>query len=133
MDLTGISPNRANGVFTLDKTEILERLDGDWQLLAELCDMALAEVPRMLNPLSAAIAQRDPQAVNRAAHRLKGALSLFGRGPHIEGAEALEEMGRSQALGHAQKVFDDLVNDLDELTAAVDALGKEAHARAGCR
>jgi HPt (histidine-containing phosphotransfer) domain-containing protein len=132
MDLTDIGPNSTEGAFTLDKAEILERLDGDWQLLAELCDMALAEVPRMLNPLSVAIAQRDAQGIHRAAHRLKGALVLFGRGPHIEEAETLEQMGRNQDLEQAAEVFSDLLNDLDELTAAVEVLGKEAHARAGC-
>jgi HPt (histidine-containing phosphotransfer) domain-containing protein len=115
----------------LNKAEILARLDGDWQLLAELCDLALAETPGMIEALSAAIERQDADAVHRAAHRLKGALSVLGDGPHIAAAVALEEMGRNRELARADDTFDRLKRLLGEFGVAVAALGKEAYARAG--
>jgi hypothetical protein len=118
---------------TLDEVQILHRLDGDWQLLADLCDLSLAELPRMLEPLVSAVRLEEANVMNRAAHRLKGALSIFGPGPHIDTLEALEAMGRNHDIVQTPEVLSRFERLLDEFSAAVAALGKEAHARASRR
>jgi hypothetical protein len=126
-DKGSICPDAA---FRLDETEILARLDGDCQLLADLCDMSLVELPRMLKPLAEAVRTGDAYAVHRAAHCLKGSLSVFGPGPHIEASQALEEMALNRDLSRSTEVLSRLESHLDEFTVAVAALGKENHARA---
>jgi protein-histidine pros-kinase len=117
----------------LNEEEILARLDGDCQLLADLCDLSLTELPRMLNSLTEAVRNEDANAVHRAAHRLKGSLSVFGAGPHIEASQALEEMALNHDLSRTPEVLSRLERHLDEFSAAVAALGKETHARADRR
>jgi len=117
----------------LDANEILARLDGDCQLLADLCDLSLTEMPRMSQTLAEAVRSQDPDAVHRAAHRLKGALSVFGEGPHIQDCLTLEEMGRKHDLSGVPELMSGLEGHLDQFRAAVAALGKESHARADCR
>jgi HPt (histidine-containing phosphotransfer) domain-containing protein len=114
----------------LDAEQIAGRMDGDWQLLAELCEMAQAELPRMIESLDVAVRKEDADAVHRAAHRLIGSLSIFGPGPHIDALEAVQEKARNQSMAPAAEVFSRLKVHLDEFSAAVAALGKEAYARA---
>jgi hypothetical protein len=71
--------------------------------------------------------------VHRAAHRLKGSLSLFGEGPHIHDCITLEEMALRRDLSGTAEVMIGLAMHLDQLRAAVAALGKESHARADRR
>ena len=57
------SSTREDAAVRLDEAEILARLDGDCQLLAELCDMLLVELPRMMNTLIEAIRIEDANIV----------------------------------------------------------------------
>jgi HPt (histidine-containing phosphotransfer) domain-containing protein len=127
--MTGTESIRDTQALHLNEVEILARLDGDCQLLADLCDLSLTELPRMRQTLAEAIKLRDANAVHRAAHRLKGALSVFGGGPHTRDCITLEEMALKQGLSSMQEVFCGLERHLDQFSAAVEALGKESHAR----
>lgn len=125
--------NREDAAFQPDEAEILSRLDGDRQLLADLCEMSLVELPRMAQSLKDAVEQADANAVHRAAHRLKGSLSVFGAGPHIEDCEAMEEAALKKDLSRATEIHGLLGKHLEQFRAAIAALGKETHARADCR
>jgi HPt (histidine-containing phosphotransfer) domain-containing protein len=127
------SSTREDAAVRLDEAGILARLDGDCQLLAELCDMLLAELPRMMNTLIEAVRIEDANAVHRAAHRLKGSLSIFGEGVHIEDCVSLEEMGIRRDLARVPEVLSSLQEHLDKFKVAVALLGKENHARADRR
>jgi HPt (histidine-containing phosphotransfer) domain-containing protein len=127
------SSTREDAAVRLDEAEILARLDGDCQLLAELCDMLLVELPRMMDTLIEAIRIEDANAVHRAAHRLKGSLSVFGEGAHIEDCVSLEEMAMKQDLARAPEVLSSMQGHLEEFRVAVASLGKECHARADRR
>lgn len=124
---------RADAALHFDADEILARLDGDCQLLADLCDMAPAELPRMIQSLAEAVQSEDATAVHRAAHRLKGSLNIFGGGAHVRDCEALEEMAIRQDLSRTPEILSRLKEHLDEFSVAVAALGKETHARADRR
>ena len=120
---------REDAVLQLNEAEILARLDGDCQLLADLCDLSLVELPRMIKSLAETIKTGEATAVHRAAHRLKGSLSIFGRVAHTLDLEALEEMALRQDLAQAPEILSRLEKHLDEFSAAVAALGKQSHAR----
>jgi hypothetical protein len=62
-----------------DKTEALERLGGDEDLLGELCQIFVAESPKLLQKLREAIAEADPQAVMRGGSQSQRGAWLSGR------------------------------------------------------
>jgi two-component system sensor histidine kinase/response regulator len=98
-----------------DKTEALERLGGDADLLSELCQIFLAESPKQLQKLREAIAEADPQAVMRAAHGLKGELGYLGAESAVQAARELEDMGHEKNLSHAADLFTVLERELARL------------------
>ena len=61
-----------------DEDDMLARVGGDRQLLAELVDMFFQECPKTLAKLRGAFADADAQTLERAAHKLRGALGAFG-------------------------------------------------------
>jgi two-component system sensor histidine kinase/response regulator len=85
----------------IDKSAVLRNLDGDRQLLGELIDIFLAEAGRMLQAVSLAATSQDPVGLSRAAHELKGSVSIFGCPSTAEAALMLETMGRNHDLRNA--------------------------------
>jgi HPt (histidine-containing phosphotransfer) domain-containing protein len=75
--------------------QTLERLGGDEQLLQEVMEIFLQEVPKHLAGLRKAITQQDAETAERVAHSLQGELGYLGVAELSQGARALEEKGRS--------------------------------------
>ncbi len=60
-----------------DHLALLQQLDGDTALLAELLQMLLDNCDSLLPELQAALQAHDQPALKRCAHSLKGALAVF--------------------------------------------------------
>jgi HPt (histidine-containing phosphotransfer) domain-containing protein len=56
-----------------DYDDFLDRIDGDVDLLKEVVQIFLEDTPRLLTNLYSGIKSGDNEAVERAAHTLKGA------------------------------------------------------------
>jgi CheY-like chemotaxis protein/anti-sigma regulatory factor (Ser/Thr protein kinase) len=84
-----------------NKTEALDRIGGDEELLRDLCRIFLEESPKLMQKLQQAVAAGDSDGVMRAAHSLKGESSYLGAGGTSQAARQLEEMGRTQDLSGA--------------------------------
>jgi two-component system, sensor histidine kinase and response regulator len=84
-----------------NKSEALDRIGGDEELLRDLCHIFLEESPKLLQKLHQAVAAGDSDAIMRAAHSLKGESSYLGASGTSQAARQLEEMGRSQDLSRA--------------------------------
>jgi len=84
-----------------NKTEALNRIGGDEELLQELCQIFLDESPKLLQKLRQAVTDGDSEGVMRAAHSLKGESSYLGASATSQAARQLEEMGRSKDLSRA--------------------------------
>jgi signal transduction histidine kinase/DNA-binding response OmpR family regulator len=105
----------------VNKSELLSRLDGDEQLLGELIDAFLADSSSLLEHVSDAVTSQDAISLERAAHKLKGTVSIFGGQAAMQTALELETMGRDRNLDNAGGVF----ARLKEQTAALEkALGE---------
>lgn len=63
---------------TFDRENTLRRVDGDLGLLRRLYRYFLDERPRLSRTLSAALAEGDFEAMQEAAHSLKGAAIAIG-------------------------------------------------------
>lgn len=99
----------------LNLEEALARVDGDHQLLAELAALFLDSCPAMQAALQEALARGDAQAVQHAAHTLKGSVGNFGAQAAFDAALALEQMGRQGDLSGADAAFAHLTAEIARL------------------
>jgi CheY-like chemotaxis protein len=74
----------------IDEIELISRLHGDKELAAEIVRLFGEECPTLLPDIRIALDRRDPAAVRRAAHTLKGAASTAAAVGIIEAAALLE-------------------------------------------
>jgi two-component system sensor histidine kinase/response regulator len=81
-----------------DLAGLLVRVENDMDLLHEMIDLFLDNAPLLLAEIEHAITRRDCQALERAAHALKGAAQSMGGVPAAKAAFGLEEMGRANNL-----------------------------------
>jgi signal transduction histidine kinase/CheY-like chemotaxis protein len=109
----------------VNKAELLSRLDGDAQLLGELIEVFLADSGSLLQQVSDAVAGQNPVALERAAHKLSGTVSIFGSRPAMQSALALETMGRNRHLPHAGEVLAQLKGQMEALEEALGGLRQE--------
>ena len=84
-----------------DQHATLARVQGDREILQEVVQLFCAETPELLAAMRAAITRGDSQALQRAAHALKGTVRSFGAQAAGDAALRLEVMGRSGDLTHA--------------------------------
>jgi signal transduction histidine kinase/CheY-like chemotaxis protein len=84
-----------------NRAEALERVEGDEELLQEMCQIFLESSPKLLRMLQQAVAAGDADAVMRAAHSLKGEASYLQACGTSNAARKLEEMGRNKDLAGA--------------------------------
>ena len=76
-----------------DQHATLARVQGDREILQEVVQLFCAETPELLAAMRAAIARGDSQALQRAAHALKGTVRSFGAQAAGDAALRLEVMG----------------------------------------
>ena len=105
----------------VDLTAALELVDGDRELLVDIIDLFLEQIPESLSAIHQAIADGNGQALDRAAHKLKGSLGNFGKKAAYEHALRLEEMGREANLTDAPAAAARLEDEMRHLTQALKA------------
>jgi signal transduction histidine kinase/DNA-binding response OmpR family regulator len=106
----------------LDPDALLDRFDGDRALRDEIATIFLEDYPRRLAAIQAAVEQRDPAALQAAAHSLKGSAGTFGAALAVEAALKLELMGRQQDLTGVEPAFAELTKLMTELTGELAKL-----------
>jgi len=106
----------------VDADQLLDRIDGDRTLLAELVDLFRVDCPGNLRMAQEAIDRQDAGSLMRSAHTLKGALSNLSATRASALAADLEAIGISLDLTHAQATLDSLVREAGEATRALEAL-----------
>ena len=102
-----------------DKAAALDRLEGDEELLRDICQIFLEESPKLMTRLQQALQQDDSEAVSRAAHSLKGETGYLGAGNVCLIAKQLETMGRNHELAQASPVLEQLQKEMATLRSAV--------------
>jgi PAS domain S-box-containing protein len=108
-----------------DATAALDSLEGDNELLHEIAGLFLAQAPRHMEKIRAAVADRDPKRLERAAHGLKGAAAnLLAQGV-VNAAGKLEEIGRAGYVAGSQQALVLLEEELEKLQSALGEFEKE--------
>jgi HPt (histidine-containing phosphotransfer) domain-containing protein len=105
---------------SLDVAEMRQRL-GDDDLVAEVIELFLSDLPVRLAHIGAAVAARDVDAIRTAAHALKGAAGNLAATPIVECAKALERLADSGTItpALADVAWVRLQAEGDRLTAAL--------------
>ncbi len=88
-----------------NRSETLENLGGDENLLLEVIEIFREQAPKHLASLRAAIAQWDAKAVETTAHSLKGELGYLSVPETHQMARELEEAGRNSDLEGAARLL----------------------------
>ena len=111
---------RALGPPSWSRAEVLDRLGGDEELLQELCQIFLKESPRLMEKLRQGMASGDAEAVQRAAHSLKGEVSYLAAKGASQAARRLEDMGRERDLSAVSEAIRLMERELDGLRRAIE-------------
>ncbi len=108
----------------VDRAQLLLRVEGDHELLAELVELFRTEAPRLLTEIRRSLGTNDGAGVQAAAHALRGAAGNFGGQAVCEAALALEVMGRDGALTDGSPRLSELEGEVDRLQRALASTGE---------
>ena len=108
----------------LDCAVALERLGGDEELLREVAGLFLDEYPMLMREIRTAAVLRDADALQRAAHSMKGSVSNFGADGVYQAAFALEQKGRAGELDALEPCIETLASALAHIHPALVVLAE---------
>ena len=78
----------------LDRASLLERVEGDKQLLAEMIQLFLADAPQLIDAMRNALLQGDMILLERSAHSMKGAAANMSAEVTASAALLLEQSAK---------------------------------------
>lgn len=116
----------SNQIAVLDRAVALERVGGDSELLQEMAQLFLEEYPSQLEAVRAAVQARDPKALERSAHSLKGSVGNFGAAAAQDAALRLELLGRRGDLQEVDQALGCLESALSSLQPEMQSLASSA-------
>ena len=108
-----------NAALCIDWPAILERFEGDEELLREVVDLFLNDCPRRLADVRDAVARGDCALLQQSAHSLKGSLANFSVESAVQAAWRLEVMGRDRDVAAAAEAYAALEDEVTRLIAAL--------------
>jgi len=107
---------------TVDRESILNRLEGNSELLTELVHLFLEEAPQLMDAMRKALEQGDMQTLGRSAHSMKGALGNFLAHTAVSASSRLEDDAKrgdveaaKAGLATLEVAVDRLLTDLAKL------------------
>jgi signal transduction histidine kinase/CheY-like chemotaxis protein len=106
----------------LDRDELMERLGGDAELLAEVIDLFLSDCPKRLADIKAAVDAGDAERLRTTAHALKGAAGTIAAASVFEASQTLERLGAERRLDPAPAAFRHLSQEAATLMDALRGL-----------
>jgi CheY-like chemotaxis protein len=113
----------------VDLTTLLESMAGDSQLLCQVVEVFLAEAPKMVEQIGAAVSARDALKLEHAAHRMKGCVCNFTQGRAFGTSVRLVEAGRSGDLSQADTLLSTLKVEIDQLSQELRIIAHRASSR----
>jgi signal transduction histidine kinase/DNA-binding response OmpR family regulator len=124
--LCALVEQRANGPGSAPQVEaatipleVLARVGGDRELLAEISRLFVDDAPVHLQKIRQALDASDGEALRRAAHGLKGAAANFDATAVVSAARELEEIGRTGRFDTAEALWQSLSTETDRLVVVL--------------
>jgi HPt (histidine-containing phosphotransfer) domain-containing protein len=106
----------------LDRNHLLDALDGDRDLVADVVRTFLETTPELVAATRQAVRLADSDGVRRSAHQLKGSLANVGAGPASRAAANLEAAGRSGAAESLPRARAALATEMERLMPEIQAM-----------
>ena len=125
LNLPGMEKKPASLAITWDSSQTLERLGGDEKLLHEVIEIFLENTPGRLLALQHAMSEHNAEALERAAHSLKGELGYLGISALSQKARELEEMGRNRDLLRTSAVVGEFAAGITTVLEQMRAMQQE--------
>jgi two-component system sensor histidine kinase/response regulator len=114
-EMAGGAPSDRRGELLTVPSEVLARVGGDRELLAEISRLFVDDAPRHLEKIREALDAQDGESLRRAAHGLKGAAANFDADGVVTAARTLEEIGRSGDFAAQDAAWRSLTAETDRL------------------
>ena len=93
----------------------LESVEGDHDLLKEVVQVFIDEVPHMIQTIETNLRSKDFVSLEREAHGLKGAVSNFGAKQAFSLAAELEQAGKNKNIRNSESVLANLKTEIQNL------------------
>ena len=103
----------------LDRAAILDRVEGDEELLREIVQLFIEDCPRLMKQMHESVQANNAAGLRMAAHTLKGSLSYFGPSQACALALEMEILGRDGNVAQARPTYEALVAKLEQLQPAL--------------
>ncbi len=106
----------------IDRVSLLERVEEDEELLAEMVQLFLDDIPNLLDTMRAALQRGDMEVLERSAHSLKGAASNLSAKPAADAALKLEKDAKNNNAESAKESLACVEEAMKILVPALSAL-----------
>ncbi len=114
---------------TLDVDALLERVGGDWQLIALLVNLFGGQRTALSDTLDGAFAAGNLDGIARAAHGMASSLGTLAATAAWQAAKDLERTARTAGLPEAQAARQRLDGALQALEGELVTLAAECESR----
>ncbi|HEV2617193.1 MAG TPA: response regulator [Candidatus Acidoferrales bacterium] len=106
---------------SLNTAELLEQVQGDRELLAEIVQLFESGLPAILQGLRESIARGDAPEIARIAHTLRGSVGNFGRRGAYRAVEQMEKLAKEGDIAETAKALVAVESELESLLAALES------------
>jgi two-component system sensor histidine kinase/response regulator len=106
----------------IDRISLLERVEGDHELLAEMIHLFQEDVPNLLTAMRDALQRGDMPVLERSAHSLKGAAANLSAKPTAAAALLLEKDAKNKDAESAKKSLTEVERAVEHLLPALAEL-----------
>jgi CheY-like chemotaxis protein/HPt (histidine-containing phosphotransfer) domain-containing protein len=127
-EIDRVLASRGQREFSFDSVHLLERLQGNDELLSELILLFVDDAPNQIAAISRALAEQSALQLENAAHSLRGSAASLGADALAAIARKLEVRGHDQNLTGAEIDFGELNSEWAALkTELLAACAAVAH------
>lgn len=123
-----VSPSRNLGPQSVfDRAAMLDRLAGDQELLAEIVELYVTEMPKMINALMLYLEDKDLAGAERQAHSIKGASANVSAEVVRGVAFEMEKLAKAGELDGIRGRLEELELAYQDFKNVVKCLEHETH------
>ena len=109
----------------LDRTALLDRVEGDMELLGDVIELFKEDSVRQIASIRDALERKEAEVVRRAAHTLKGTCGNLGAPEAAATALELEKLAAAGDLSHARDILRSLEEQIQRAGKLLDDLKQE--------
>ena len=106
---------------SVDWDQFVAQFDGDLEFIASLRTTFLEHLDQQIEQLDEAVAQGEAEAIEKAAHAIKGAVAQVFAEPARKLADNIEARARQGSIEGIEPVVAELGQQLDAVRAAIVA------------